>query len=209
MKSSGRQDGRRRVECAGRAQGSYCRAQTFYAEVVETQIGDLLANFVVPKERQDALVEAWRDVQRPTAANGSDRSGIEQKMERLKELYLEGDVDKRTYQFRRQELSDQMSVMPLDEGRNRDAVGTRLATFLADVSLAWSAATSEERNLLARQLLSEVAIENKSAVAVKPRPDLLPYFNHVARCQAPGENNASAEATGFARAPSEPAIEFD
>jgi hypothetical protein len=46
----------------------------------------------------------------------------------------------------------------------------------ADVSLAWQIATPEERNKLARQLFNKVQIENRTAVEVTPRPDLLPFL---------------------------------
>ncbi len=48
--------------------------------------------------------------------------------------------------------------------------------YLADIALAWQVATPEERNRLARQLFNRVVIDNRTAVAVTPRPDLLPFF---------------------------------
>ena len=48
--------------------------------------------------------------------------------------------------------------------------------FLADVASAWTVATPEERNKLARQLFVSVVIRNRTAVAVVPRPDLRPFF---------------------------------
>lgn len=40
--------------------------------------------------------------------------------------------------------------------------------------------TPEERNRLARQLFNAVRIENRTAVEVTPRPDLLPFFAKLA-----------------------------
>jgi hypothetical protein len=57
-------------------------------------------------------------------------------------------------------------------------MGRRLAAFLADVASAWLLATSAERNLLARAVFADVQIENRTAVAVKPRP-----FFEMAMCQ--------------------------
>ncbi len=52
----------------------------------------------------------------------------------------------------------------------------RLARFLDDVPAAWESATSEQRNKLARCLFDEVWLEDKTVVAVKPRPVLGPFF---------------------------------
>ena len=67
-----------------------------------------------------------------------------------------------------------------------EATGRRLAGFLADVASAWRVATAAERNQLARAVFADVLIDNRTAVAVKPRPDLLPFFE-VALCQVPEE----------------------
>jgi hypothetical protein len=41
---------------------------------------------------------------------------------------------------------------------------------------AWRVATAEERNQLARKHFAHVVIDNRTAVAVVPRPDLRPFF---------------------------------
>ena len=38
-----------------------------------------------------------------------------------------------------------------------------------------------------RELLGELVVENKTALAVAPRPDVFPFFNAVAGCLTPGE----------------------
>ena len=52
----------------------------------------------------------------------------------------------------------------------------KLATFLGDVSSAWDVATQEQRNKLVRALFDEVWVEDKTVVAVKPLPELDPFF---------------------------------
>lgn len=59
----------------------------------------------------------------------------------------------------------------------------RLASFMANMAKAWKVATPEERNKLARQLFAEAIIENRTVVAVKPRPDPLPFFRAVNWCE--------------------------
>ena len=63
-----------------------------------------------------------------------------------------------------------------------ESVGRRLVGFLADLRSAWAVATATERNRLARQLFAEAIVENRTVVAVKPRPELLPFFEAVKWC---------------------------
>jgi site-specific DNA recombinase len=151
MKASGKSNGCRRIESAGRVQGSSCTAPTFCADGVEQQIGDLLSGFAVPDEQREPLIRPWRTARQRNVNAEVDRGRLERKPARLKDLYLEGDLDKATYHGRRAEIEDQTT----------DAVAMKLADSFADLSQAWEEATPEERNSLARQVLSGVIIENK------------------------------------------------
>ena len=110
---------------------------------------------------------------------------IRDKLGRLRDAYLEGDLDKGEYQARKAALTKELEALPAEGDAGADA-GRRLAEYLADVAAAWRAATAEERNQLARQLFNGVVIDNRTAVAVTPRPDLLPFFETLA-CQVPDE----------------------
>ena len=52
----------------------------------------------------------------------------------------------------------------------------RLAEFLEDVPKAWKEANQEQKNKLARQLFDEIWVKDKQVIAVKPRPELKPFF---------------------------------
>ncbi len=101
-------------------------------------------------------------------------------MERIKELYAWGDLDRDAYQRERDELTGELAT--LKGASDQATVLAETAAFLADLPAAWQAATPEERNKLARELFGEVAVDNRTAVAVAPRPDLVPFFEAVA-CQ--------------------------
>ena len=45
-----------------------------------------------------------------------------------------------------------------------------------NVPVAWEEATQEQRNKLLRHLLEEVWIKDKRIVAVRPRPEMEPFF---------------------------------
>jgi hypothetical protein len=66
--------------------------------------------------------------------------------------------------------------VPIGGASSAPDTGERLAAYLADILAGWQVATSAERNRLARQLFNRVVIDNRTAVDVTPRPDLLPFF---------------------------------
>ena len=52
----------------------------------------------------------------------------------------------------------------------------RLAAFLKSIVQAWRKADLGQRNRLTRQLFEEIWLQDKQMVAVKPRPELGPFF---------------------------------
>ena len=52
----------------------------------------------------------------------------------------------------------------------------RLAHFLGNIADAWKQATQEQRNKLAKALFEEIWTEDSRVVAVKPHPELEPFF---------------------------------
>ena len=88
-------------------------------------------------------------------------------------------MDRATYRTRKAAIEDELAALPDGGGANDKDAGKRLAGFLADVAAAWTVATPEERNRLARQLFGEAIVENRTLVAVKPRPDLRPFFEAI------------------------------
>ena len=61
----------------------------------------------------------------------------------------------------------------------------KLAHFLANVADAWREANQEQRNNLARVLFEEIKLDNGGkVVAVKPRPELEPFFRLSYECHS-------------------------
>jgi len=177
MTAAGNRDGgRQRVQCQGRVQGKGCTAPTFYSAVLDEQLGTLLRGFTAEERSRTQLLEAWGRHARRDVDTSTIRAGLERKLARYQTLYLEGDLDLRTYRHQKAAIAGELAALPADEG-NSQAAAMRLAGYLADLSSAWAVATSVERNRLARELFDEVLIDNRTAVAVRPRPDLRPFFS--------------------------------
>ena len=208
MTIHGHASGRKRVGCSGRGQGNGCLTSSVFTDPVEDGFGDLLRKFTVPATERDELLTLWRRTRKSAGDGQAERNRIERRLERLKDLYIDGAIDRARFQQERSDLASQLTVLPIS-GATDDEVGERLAAFLSDVWFAWNVATSEERNRLARQLLSQAIVEGQTVIAVVPRPEMVPFFALVeakSTNAAPDESRSgtdgvSTEATGI-----EPAI---
>ena len=72
-----------------------------------------------------------------------------------------------------------LAEIPPDDQMTPKRVSKRLSAMLANMAETWTVATTEERNAIARELFFDVVIQNRTVKAVKPRPEILPYFEAV------------------------------
>ena len=103
-----------------------------------------------------------------------ERTNLVGRLRRTKRLFELGDYTEAEYVARRDDLLRQMEA--LESAPDQTNHLNKLAQFLANVPAAWGAATQEQRNKLARALFDQVWLEDKTVVAVKPRPELEPFF---------------------------------
>jgi hypothetical protein len=78
---------------------------------------------------------------------------------RLKELYLEGDVNKVDYQRQKAAITGELALLPTEGTAGDAGAAERLAGFLADVSRAWDIADPAERNRIAWQMFNSVVVK--------------------------------------------------
>jgi hypothetical protein len=102
------------------------------------------------------------------------RRQIFSRLERIRELYGWGDLDRSAYRQERDALTTELATLAVDDDRSR--VLARAATFLSDLPLAWGQATQAQRNRLARLIFQQVRIHDDRVVAVLPQPDFMPFF---------------------------------
>lgn len=181
MVANGRPGGRRSLRCYGRAQGSGCTQPSFYEDVIDEQLAGLVGKLAIPPARRKQLVDAWLRAQAQRSEAGDGRDRIQRKLDRLREAYLDGELGRREYQQRKETLTLELAAMPA-EGESPARLAEHLADYLADMADLWGKSTVEERNRIARLLFAEAVVENRTVVAVKPRPELLPFFRTVTWC---------------------------
>ena len=128
----------------------------------------------MPEDYQRRILEYQSRLEAAYDDTEGERTALEGRLKRLRELYEWDDITKAEYETRRDQVLRQLeSFVP---GLGDTDHLNRLATFLADVPAGRATATQEQRNKLARALFDQVWVKDAKVVAVKPRPELEPFF---------------------------------
>ncbi len=168
-------NGRKRMTCYTRTKGWECPQKSMYLDIYENQLEEYLGNFHIPEDYQEKILEAHRKLQAAYDDLDDRRARLETRLERLKELYSWGDIGREEYLNERDAIRSELAQLtPLME---HDGSLDKLAVFLANVADAWHNANQEQRNRIACCLFQEVWIKDKEVIAVKPQPELKPFFD--------------------------------
>ena len=172
--------GRRRVACYKRSKGWECSQPSAFLDVYEYQIHEYLRSFNIPDDYQEKILDVHRKLQEVYDDSDNRRVNLEVRLHRIKELYSWGDITKEQYVIERDAITRELNAITpnKEQGKTLD----KLAQFLANVADAWDVANQEQRNKIARCLFQEVWIKDKEVIAVRPQPELKPFFelNHEA-----------------------------
>jgi DNA invertase Pin-like site-specific DNA recombinase len=166
--------GKKRMLCSSRAKGWNCPQKSTLLEVYEYQIEKYLETFHVPQDYQDRILEAHRKLQEAYDDSEKERTRLKGQLERLKRLFAWGDLTEEQYITEKENALKELDRLTPPEVKSRAL--ERLAEFLKNIPKAWREANQEQRNKLARQLFDEVWVKDKQVIAVKPRPELKPFF---------------------------------
>ena len=172
--------GRARVYCSGRAQGAGCTYRGTFLEVYERQIEAYLQNFAIPEDYQSKILEAYDRLTIGYSHSTSSKTALEERLRRLQQLFQWGDLSEKEYVAQRDSIRRELA--------SRDSVHEtkirleKLAEFLGNVASAWGVADQEQRNRLARLLFEGIQVKDDEVVALKPRPELEPFFRLSYEC---------------------------
>jgi hypothetical protein len=144
-------------------------------DIYEQQLLGYLKAFHIPDDYQEKILEAHRKLQSAYDVE-RQRSILQTRLERLKDLYEWGHKTKEEYLADYAEIQREMQQLPPIEPDKRGML-EKLASFLKDITVAWERANQEQRNRLASCLLEAVWIKDKKVLAVTPRTDFKPFFD--------------------------------
>ena len=172
--------GRRRVACYNRSKGWECPQKSAYLDIYEDQVKGYLRSFHIPDDYREKILDIHRKMQNALSDTDSERTRLERRLDRMKELYGWGDITREQYLTERDAIHRGLQALEPIQGHDRNL--SELARFLANVADAWNAASQEQRNKLAHCLFQEVWIKDKEVVGVRPQTELRPFFdlNHEA-----------------------------
>jgi len=166
-------NGKKRLMCASRVQGKGCQQKSALLEIYEGQLEAYLENFQIPEDYQERLLEEQRKLEAAYDDTQKRRVELESRQERIKKLFIWGDIAEPDYLAQKETI--QRELRSLEPPKDLKVLG-RLAAFLKNVSLAWREANQEQRNRVNRELFEEIWLKDKQVFAVKPRPELQPFF---------------------------------
>jgi hypothetical protein len=167
-------NGKRRMLCYNRSKGWDCPQKSALLEVYEYQIEQYLETFHIPDDYQARILEAHKKLQTAYDDTEREQGRLKAKLERLKKLFAWGDLTEKQYLVEKENTLEALRVLIPPETKSRALEG--LAEFLKNVAKAWREANQEQRNKIARQLFDEIWVKDKQVIAVKPRPELKPFF---------------------------------
>jgi hypothetical protein len=176
----GSRAGVRRYQCSTRRHQGDCEQKIVPAEPLEEQLIDWLHAFQPDAELRRRAIDAIRAQAGQGDERGGQRRALLAQLERLRDLYLMGDLTKARYVMRRQSLEEELQRTdpPSDPGLDR------ARQLLEDFACFWDAEpqAAERRRLLAT-LFQNVWQKDGTIVAVRPQAALAPYFTAIRDAQ--------------------------
>ena len=169
-----KQNRRYRDTSAERHEPCGWKRQSIFADGVEEQMGLLLRRMILPPDWREKLIEASADKQGVDVERR--RRAIQDRLSRLKELRLDGDISKGRYDTEKAGLTGELQS--LDAMRSPVSSPAEVAVELAQYAAIWDYATAEERADIVRSMFETVYLDMDKAkvVMVKPRPPFLPLM---------------------------------
>jgi DNA invertase Pin-like site-specific DNA recombinase len=166
--------GKARIYCYASRQGQRCGQRSVQLDVIEAQLLALLETFHLPDDTIAEVVRLYERANDQRDDAERRRREIIGRIERTAEMYKWGDLTREAYRAERERLEAELATLRV--ATSQAEVLVQAAAFLKDLPAAWEAATSEQRNALARLVFESIEIEDDRVLAVVPQPDFAPFF---------------------------------
>lgn len=152
---------RRYYRDAGRERGLSCNQKRVRAEVIEGQIERLLSSISLPvtwQERSALLAQATPEVEQLEER----RRMLHARQERLKKLFLRGDITEAQYEKQEKHLSRELKAL-----RNQQAaIDGRFRELISDFEALWNRLTLVERKRIVQLMIKAVYVHGQQVVRI-------------------------------------------
>ncbi|MHB1836915.1 MAG: recombinase zinc ribbon domain-containing protein [Solirubrobacteraceae bacterium] len=196
---SGR-EGMRRYQCSTRRHHGDCEQKMVAAQPLEEQLIDWLHDFQPDPELRRLILDTINGQTSHSSEDAERRRELTAQLERLRELYVMGDLTKSQYVMRRQVTEEELQRTKPPADPDLD----RAQKLLGDFARFWEAEPEPaERRKLLLSLFAQVWAKDGAIVAVKPNTAFARYFTAASEVRAKhskdGTNSEAtkAEATGL------------
>jgi hypothetical protein len=164
----------RRYMCATRRYGHSCGEPIVKARDLEAQLVDWIRGFQPDGELLDLLLQTLRaDTAVHTEQPAERRGELLTQLQRLRDLYVLGDLTKPQYVMRRQAIEEELQRL----GPPAEPAIDRARQVLGDFRRFWDLETQPaERRKLLLSLFEQVWAQEGQIVAVQPHDACLPFF---------------------------------
>src|SRR6266542_2274423 len=179
----GSRAGIRRYLCSTRRYSKGCGQPITQAEPLEAQLVEWLHDFQPDEQVRTHVLDVIRaEAKRLGGDDPARRRELHSQLDRLRDLYVLGDLTKNQYVMKRQAIEEELSrhAPPIDP------VLAQAEALLGDFAHFWDEEPSPlERRKLISTLLDRVWQDEGNVVAVRPRQPFVRYFKTMQRLNTP------------------------
>src|SRR6266545_7741795 len=179
----GSRAGIRRYLCSTRRYSKGCGQPITQAEPLEAQLVEWLHDFQPDEQVRTHVLDVIRaEAKRLGGDDPARRRELHGQLDRLRDLYVLGDLTKNQYVMKRQAIEEELSrhAPPID------AALAQAEALLGDFAHFWDEEPSPlERRKLISTLLDRVWQDGGNIVAVRPRQPFVRYFKTMQRLNTP------------------------
>jgi DNA invertase Pin-like site-specific DNA recombinase len=194
---SGRK-GMRRYQCSTRRHHGTCEQTMIAAQPLEEQLVDWLHGFQPDTELRRLMLDAIRAETAGHPGEDADRRReLTAQLERLRELYVMGDITKSQDVMRRQMMEEELQRTKPPTDPDLD----RAQALLEDFAQFWDTEPQPaERRKLLLSLFAQVWAKDGAIVAVKPNTAFARYFTAASEVRAKHPKGRAADEATIAGA---------
>jgi hypothetical protein len=168
-----------------RERGLECGQRMVLADSAEEALGDFLSRLTLPQDWQDRVLEMIHERAGARQDVARDRSRIEGQLERLKRLFVLGDLLETEYRMERDRLRAQLLALTPPAMPDLEWA----AEIVQEFGRIWEVATPKERRQVVHTLLETVYldVDRGPVAAIEPKAEFAPLFEMMDPGKVEGE----------------------
>ena len=157
-----------------------CSQGIIPAEVYENQFGEIIKQFCLPSDWRERMREMLeRKDKQPNSEN--ERARLTEKLERLKWLFVEGELKRAEYEHNKRELDARLVEITAPQDNLQTVMNA--GALIENFEKVWDSATLGEQREIVLTMVEQVICDStqRRMTAIKPKPGFMPLFRQSER----------------------------